>query len=60
MAFDLLYLDLLIEAATRASVKGNEHQPLDAYFMETVAGELEERSWYGLGMSLGFAIENGA
>ena len=61
MAFDLLYLDVLIEAATRERRdQGVKHQPLDAYFMETVAGELEERSWYGLGMSLGFAIENGA
>jgi len=56
MAFDLLYLDLVLATAMRRSKR---HQPLDADFMETVAGELEERSWYGLGMSLGFGIETG-
>ncbi|MCY4014389.1 MAG: hypothetical protein OXG82_16925 [Gammaproteobacteria bacterium] len=58
MAFDLLYLDLVIATAIRSSDR-KKHQPLDADFMETVVGELEERSWYGLGMSLGFGIENG-
>ena len=52
LAFDLLYLDHVISKAPKSG-------KLSAEFLEEMHGDLRERSWYGLGLALGFHMDTG-
>lgn len=51
LAFDMLYLN--------HAISNSPPSGLSAEYMEDVHCELRERSWYGLGYSMGFHIETG-